>query len=278
MAFHEAFKNYCNGPFGFPMPEEDARELDKALEKAEEEILLLRRVTADSKSTAFVQGENADVSVITDDSVDEDGEIIDMKSINFDSFRKNPLVTFNHNYTNPPIGKSLWQKQVGSSIRAKTQYVPKPDTISKDAEWFPDTIFHMVKSGFLPGKSVGGISKARFPTDEEKKLNPATLKRVRFDTKIYEYSVVTRQANNNAIVEAVSKGLFTIPKEILSDFPEVLKIKKELEGDLPVIKEFRTLEDYNNIIKKEFETRVAELNNKTPEMVEDVFARLLGRV
>lgn len=108
MAFHEAFKNYCTGPFGFPMPEEDARELDKALEKAEEEILLLRRVTADSKSTAFVQGENADVSVITDDSVDEDGEIIDMKSINFDSFRKNPLVTFNHNYTNPPIGKLIY--------------------------------------------------------------------------------------------------------------------------------------------------------------------------
>lgn len=276
---HNTYRGYCTGPFGFPMLEEDARALDKDL-NGDEEISSFKLFKGFDKANYFSDGEKADVSVITDESVDEDGEVLELKSIDFTAFRKNPIVTFNHNYDMPPIGKSIWQKQIGSSIRAKTLYAPRPDTLQKDLEWFPDSIFNMVKSGFLPGKSIGGFYKKRVPTAEELQKYGPTLKRVGHSAKVIEYSVVTRQANNNAIVEAVSKGLLHIPTEIISDLPEVAtlleKFKKEkdkLEAELPFIKNYRTIEDVN----KDLEQEMRNFYDKAPELVEDVFARLLGK-
>jgi hypothetical protein len=273
MAFHELFKGYCTGPFGFPMLEEDARALDKELENAEEEIGLLRITKGADKSNHFIEGERADVSVITDDSLDEDGEVVDIKGIDLSAFRKNPVVTFNHNYLDPPIAKSLWQKPVGNKIIAKTVYAPRPDDLNKEIPWFPDQIFGLVKSGFLPGKSIGGIAKRRAPTTEEIQKYGPNLKKVCHSSRIYEYSVVTRQANNNAIVEAVSKGIMTLPEKILSEFPDLKKLLPSPEAK-PIIKSFRTVND----VEKELEQQMYDIYNKTPEMVEDVFARMLGKV
>ena len=275
MSFHTVYKNYCTGPFGFPMLEDDARALDKELEN--EDLSLLRVTKGYDKSNHFIDGERADVSVITSEDVDEDGEVLEIKSMDFGPLRKNPLVTFNHNYLIPPIGRSLWQKQVGNLVRAKTEYTPRPAELHKDIEWFPDSIFHMVKSGFLPGKSIGGVYKRREPTTDELQKYGTSVKKIGYNAKIYEYSVVTRQANNNAIVEAVSKGLMNIPDCMISDLPEVAKILKEFkrkQDELPVIKSFRTSQDAEN----EFLQKLNELNEKTPEMIEDAFARLLGKV
>jgi len=278
---HNTYKGYCIGPFGFPMLEDDARALDKELETSEEEIGSFKLFKGFDKANYFSDGERADVSVITDESVDEDGEVIELKSMDFGPLRKNPIVTFNHNYDMPPIGKSIWQKQVGTSIKAKTIYAPRPDTLQKDIEWFPDSIFGLVKSGFLPGKSVGGFYKKRAPTTEELQKFGPTLKRVGHSAKIIEYSVVTRQANNKAIVEAVSKSLIKISPELIGNLPEVAellkeyqdKIKKEQE-ELPVIKSYRTPKD----VEADIEKQMQEFYDKTPELVDDIFARLLGKV
>ena len=275
MAFHELFKSYCTGPFGFPMLEEDARALDKELDTAEEEIGLLRITKGHDKSNHFVEGERADVSVITDDSLDEDGEVVDVKGLDFSAFRKNPVVTFNHNYLEPPIAKSLWQKQIGNAWRAKTAYAPRPESLGKELPWFPDQIFGLVKEGFLPGKSIGGVTKRRIPTPDEIQKYGPNVKKVCHSARVYEYSVVTRQANNNAIVEAVSKGLLTLPDRILSDFPDLKKLVRDISPETrPIIKSFRTMDD----LEKQLEEGIQDIYNKVPEMIDDVFARMLGKV
>ncbi len=268
----------ATGPFGFPMPEVEARALDKELSESNEDIRYVK--IQKSGFEYFIDGEKADVSTITDDSVDEDMEVVEAKSINWDIFRKNPLVTFNHDYSTPPVGKSLWQKLVGNRVwKAKTQFAPKPENFPTDKEWFPDSLFHLIKSGFLPGKSIGGIAKIRVPTNEEQSLYKG-VKQIRYDLRVYEYSVVTRQCNNNAIVEAVSKGMLALNKDRVAEiFPELaLQLREIINSNKPVIKDFVTAETYRNRVLADVTKALLDVQKRTPEIIENTMAKLLGKV
>ena len=115
----------CQGPLDFPMQDEDARELEKKLESGEYSPIKLTK----SEFEYFHEGERADVSIINDASIDKDKEIVDPDSLDFKNFRKNPLVTYNHNYDAAPVGKSIWQKKVGGVWKAKTVYTDRPQSI-----------------------------------------------------------------------------------------------------------------------------------------------------
>jgi hypothetical protein len=53
-----------------------------------------------------------DVSWIQTESVDRQSEIVLTAGFNDDSFKDNPIVTVNHDYTRSPVGRSLWRKKV----------------------------------------------------------------------------------------------------------------------------------------------------------------------
>ena len=290
MADHLDIYGDCIGPFDFPMASDDAKELEKALKENNddpdyEHFRIFSSIEKDI-GFSFNPNERADVSVIADDSLDEDSEVLDVKGMNWQKFRANPVVAFNHNTSIPPIGKSLWQKLINERFwRAKTIYAPRPENHPEGKEWFPDSIFSMIKEGFLPGKSVGGIAKRREPTAEEKEADDkfGKAKHIRYNAVVYEYSVVTRQANNNAIVEAVSKSLVSIPEpylECFKDFKDIYEAVKDHKNrnTLPVIKEFRTIESFRAeqaaALKKDLET----VYSKAPEIVETAMCRILGKV
>ena len=271
----------CTGPFGFPMKEEEARNLDKTLENNPDfEYFKCSKAGFEY----FVAGENADVSILTDSSIDKEGDSVDMHSINWNEFRKNPSVTFNHNYSIPPIGRSLWQKFVNNVWKAKTQYIPRPEGYPKNKEWFPDTLFHMIKNNYLPGKSLGGIAKRRKPTEEDIQKNPELSKArfIRYDSVIYEYSIAPIAVNNNAVVEAISKGIIFLPEEVLCDFNEIYEavkdIKKQQQEEHPIIKTYTTLEEYNDRVRKQVEEVCLDVQKRTPEILDTVLNRCLGRV
>ena len=270
----EYYGNMCLGPFGNPMPEEDARLLDKELETTEDDIFVFKY--SSSGFEYFIDGEKADVSIITDSSVDEEGESIDVKSIDWNSFRKNPVVNFNHNFAELPLGKSQWQKLIGDKWKAKTIFAPRPENYPVNKEWFPDNVYSLIKDGFLPGKSIGGIAKRRIPTEEDIKLNPnlSKAKIIRFNSKVYEYSVVTRQCNNNAVVEAVSKGLIKMSQQQLEHvFPEL----KEIQKDIIKIDKYLTVDQYEKQLLTEVMTGVAGINQRTPELIDNALARMFGK-
>jgi len=276
--FHKSFGN-CTGPLDFPMQETDARDLEKKLDSGE--YSPFRLVKSDAFEH-FVEGERADVSVISDASVDKEGEVIDPKSLDFTTFRKNPVVAWNHNYSIPPVGKSIWQKCIGGNCwKAKTTYISKPDDYPKEQPWLPDSIFHMIKSGSMKGKSIGGAVKWKQPTEADATrlgFELSKCKRISESVEVFEYSVCPIGINSNTIVEAVSKGV-KWPIDVLSnEWPEILELLKQQEDPVPIIKSFVTLKDFEAQKKKEFVAVVKGIEDKVPQLVEDCIKRLQGKV
>jgi len=92
--------------------------------------------------------------------------------MNDGQFKLNPIVTLNHAYTLPPVGRSLWRKVVKDGarrgVKAKTQYPPRPADWPKD-DWPPDVAFALVQADLLRGKSIGFLpTKVHTPTRDEK--------------------------------------------------------------------------------------------------------------
>lgn len=271
MKFHETYKGLAHSALGIPMKDAEAREVEKLLDTGEFAPIKHHSTILES----FSPGERSDISVISDSSIDADHEVVVPKGIDFSWYQKNPIVTFGHNWYSPPIGKSLWQKLVGGTTwKAKTQYALRPEALAKEKDWLPDTIWHLVKEGFLPGKSIGGLGKTRAITKDDGELY-GKAKTIVEEMRIYEYSVVPIQANQNAIVEQVAKSLISFPEDFLQkNFPEAFEKLKETHEELPTIKEFRTLEEYRNEIKSKFAEKCVEL----PNLVDDVLAGVLGEV
>ena len=274
------------GPLNTPMGDEFARKQEELLETGE-----YTHVTLSNPNSfeACIEREKSDISIISDESVDIEGDVGVQKTLDFVTlgFHKNPVVSYNHNYNIPPVGKSLWQKTSGGVTKAKTQYISRPEELPSNIEWFPDSIFHMVKSGVMRGKSIGALVKYRQPTQEDVDKNPFWKKARRISEKVYifEYCVCPIGMNTNAIVEMVSKSLISIPKDILHrDFSEIAdeieKIHKniQIKNEVPVIKSAVTLEQIKEERKQAIKEIVSKCIQKTPTVIDDSIKRIMGRV
>src|SRR5215831_16095547 len=132
--------------------------------------------------------------------------------MNDSHFKLNPIVTNNHAYWCPPVGKSLWRKRAKDGplvgIMAKTLYPKRPDAWTGD-DWMPDTVLALIQAGMMQGKSVGFIRlKSHTPSSHEIAADPdmAKVSRVIDEWLLIEYAVTFLPMNQAALVEAVSKS------------------------------------------------------------------------
>ena len=256
----------CTGPFGFPMKEIEARELDTFLqEHSKDSALGYKKRTKMDAFEYFIPGEKADVSKVTDTSIDKSGEIVDAKGIDWSAFQKNPAVTLSHNYWLPPLGKSVWQKRVGDHWKAKTIYADKPDNFPAEKEWAGDTIWHLVKNSFLKGKSIGFMPQKWHEPSKEDIEKDFTLKEADLifdEVKVFEYAVCTIGCNDNAVVEEVAKSLSGIPIELENFFPELQKFFKvkipEEKVIMPKNVKGITKEQYEGAIRSKLSGAIAQ--------------------
>ena len=204
------------GPLGFPMKVAEAKALDAILQAnpdAEHVRLVIQKAT-----TEFSEGERADVAWIQTEAVDHDQEIVLAAGFRDDTFKANPIVTLNHQYELPPVGRSLWRKKIKDGarrgVKAKTIYPQRPDDWTD--QWAPDSAWGLVKSGLMTGKSIGFLTiKSRAPTEEEIKRKPdwAGVRRIVEEWILLEYACCWLPMNPEALVEAVSKS--GVPPETL---------------------------------------------------------------
>jgi len=202
----------CEGPFGFPMPSAVAKEVERIQKGLPQEIRDMgyqKRTTLAPMDIA--EGERADISLITSDAVDRDREVMIPKGGNWKQFEKNPVVTFAHAYDQLPVGRALWVKAARDDKTngwlAKTQYTERPE--DWEGPWFPDAVWHFVKSGDLAGKSIGFLPLDGSPPDEKEIKARPELAGVQFVIRKWlalEYAVAPVQSNPDAIVIAVGKA------------------------------------------------------------------------
>jgi len=209
------------GPLGFPMREESARELGELIKTLPKDSLHeYRRKSVTTKTLTTDEQDRTDKSFITTDSPDRDGEVVLPGGGDFTQFRKNPVVTFAHRYDELPIGRALWLKrdeQNGrAGILAKTQYATKPKDWGS-APWLPSAVWALVQQGILKGKSIGFLPvEVRPPSKQELSARPdwANVRLIIAKWLLLEYAVAPVPSNPDALVQSIGKGL-AVPDSLL---------------------------------------------------------------
>jgi hypothetical protein len=267
------------GPLGLPMKDKQARLLDGILKTLPEEDRRLCRIVTAKKPSELLDGERADVSWISTEEIDRDREIVVARGMNDEQFKLNPIVTLQHCYGEPPVGRSLWRKRVKdgalAGIKAKTQYPPRPP--SWEGTWSPDTVFALIQNGLMQGKSIGFLRlKSHCPSSHEIAARPelAEVNRIIDEWLLLEYACVFLPANQSALVEAVSKGL-TLPAEMA----DLLGIKADTVpgpetslGAALIPIPFTSEEEITRLIR----TRLTGINPHS--LVQDAIERAKGRI
>jgi hypothetical protein len=93
--------------------------------------------------------------IVTTEAPDRDGDIVRAKGIDNRSYRKNPVILFAHNKGSIPIGNSIkeWMEKSISGWKSWDLFLDN----SVDTTGWSDLIFRFVKSGAMPGASIGFI-------------------------------------------------------------------------------------------------------------------------
>ncbi len=202
------------GPFGLPMKDAQAKALEERLKSLpNDDAYALRRCAFERGVSDLQPGERADVSWITEESPDRLGDVVLANGMDDSHYLINPMVTLNHAYDQPPVGRSLWRLKARDGnlrgIKAKTHYPARPDGWTA-SDWPPDLAFQLVQAGLLRGKSIGFIPlKLRTPTPAEIQQN-AVMGDVRYiieEWLLAEYACCYLPMQPNAVVETVSKSL-----------------------------------------------------------------------
>ncbi len=215
---------------GLMLPEDMARRID-AIAKDLPKDFTYHRVAKSASEFRIDSGQRTDVSVITTESVDREGECV--LSSGIDKSEYNNVVPFEHNYKALPVGSCWWARPDGEyGWAAKTHYPPAPPDWKGD--WMPSAILHLMQQPVpvCTAKSIGFIPiSIRAATRQEIEQRPE-LRNAKIVTKskLLEYSVATVPVNPDAEMLAVSKclsaGLFT------EDFAQVVtkSIKSQIKG------------------------------------------------
>lgn len=191
-------KKLVEGPFGLKMKEEQAVSLESLIKSLPKERNKISRKAAVAETSEV--GERSDVSIISTDSVDRQGEVVLAPGVDPSHYLKNPVVCWNHQYEIPPVGQCLWLKHFNDKIKAKTLYASTE---------FGQEIFTLTQEGILKGKSIGFITlEVRDPLPDELSLRPE-WKGVTIISKslLLEFSCCGIPMNQDALVEMVSKGM-----------------------------------------------------------------------
>lgn len=140
-------------------------------------------------------------TVVTTSVIDRQGESITTQGITTDTWMKNPVVLYGHDYQGLPIGKGLSISQTKNKMKSKFQ-------LAVEEYPFAATVAALIKGGYLNAVSIGGIVR-KWSEDY----------RVIEELEMVEFSIVPVPANPDALItsrsleEATGKSMAVIKRE-----------------------------------------------------------------
>jgi HK97 family phage prohead protease len=182
--------------------------------------------------------------VITTGSVDRDRDVLRVEGWNLEAYVKNPVVLWAHMYGMPPVGKAETMLKKAKSLRATAEFATAEEYA------FADTIFRLLKGGYLRATSVG-FRPIKWSYNEDRRGYDFE------EQELLEFSIVPVPANAEALVDAKAAG---IPIEHLRDW--AIQVLDGMEPGLwvPKATALRALE----LATGERETVVVAGETKTP--------------
>lgn len=152
-------------------------------------------------------------ALVSTDTRDRMGEVVDHNGADLKNFKKNPVVLFGHQSFNPPIGKALWIKKTAEGIMSKVQFAKTQ---------LADDIFNLFKGGFMRAFSIGFIPKEWIDGDGEKKPRRTFTK-----WELVEFSAVPVPANPDALMLAMKNDEIKLHADTQKAFDMFKKAEPE---------------------------------------------------
>lgn len=125
---------------------------------------------------------------ISTGSVDRDNDTLDPKGWQLDNYKSNPVVLFAHDYKSLPVAKCIDIKSTDTALIATAEFLPE------GKHPFADTVYDMLKAGFLNATSVGFRAIEHQPNNERKGYD---YKR----QELMEFSIVPIPSNQDALAQ-----------------------------------------------------------------------------
>lgn len=146
-------------------------------------------------------------AIVSSNAIDHYGEIINMDGVNTDNYHG--TILYGHDYHGLPIGKTMSMTKFKNKIKARFQLAIKEYP-------FANTIYEMIKGGYLTDVSIGGIVNKW--SEDYRTIEEMVMK---------EFSVVPIGANPDAMITAKELGrdLDTIKGEY-EDFARKVLVDK----------------------------------------------------
>lgn len=274
------------GPLGFPCTDRQAFALEALLKALpRDDTFRYRKALIENAPTELSPGERSDVSWISTENPDRLGDVVLARGMNDSQFKLNPIVTLQHAYFLPPVGRSLWRKFVkdGSTrgIKAKTQYPARPADWPAAKDWPADVAFTLVQADLLRGKSIGFLpTKVHTPTDKEIEKNGwGKVGLVIDEWVLLEYACVFLPAQQNAVVEAVSKSavppLSEEVQKAIGILVKGLDTPAPPAADAPAIP-FTPLEEIHQAIRRRIGT--FDFDHLARQALQEAIDRKKGRI
>lgn len=206
----------------FYAKEEDFKEVLKSGETPDK---MIYKESVEGETRAVNESTLTIDFVISSSNIDRMHDSIDQNGWDLKAFKKNPVVLWAHDQSQPPVAKAIPRsiKIDGKKLLATAQFMPA------DVSEFSYMIFQMYKLGFMNATSVGFRPlEWSFAEDDKRPYGVNFTKQ-----ELLEFSCVPVPANSDALMGAKSMGVNTRP---LKTWVENALDNWKDEGDLLVPK------------------------------------------
>ena len=151
-------------------------------------------------------------AVVSTDSIDRYGDVIEQGGWDLGNFQKNPVIAWGHDYDQPPVGKAVHIWSEPGKLLMRIRFAVEQYSFAK-------TVFELYRGGYLRAFSVGFIPKK----SQQEETKDGKIIRRYTELELLEVSAVTVPANQDALALAIKEGAV---KQSDIDLLELKNLKK----------------------------------------------------
>lgn len=163
---------------------------------------IIKVIASSIEAKSINDSEHSFIGVASAEVVDRDNEVVVIDGIDISEYLKNPVLTFQHQYNEFPIGRTLWLKATADDGVKKLIGKFQLHLRTEQSK----TVWELIKDGYLRTLSIMFA-----PVTHEDSPDGVRYWKT---SKLLEIAVVTIPANPEAFIESVSEKNSTLGEKV----------------------------------------------------------------